>query len=70
MESELKQQSRQALQGAKEAQKRSVACQSRAEELAHHAERLCTHAQELKDDMNNAANRAQMRRDAVSSNPG
>ena len=70
MESELKQQSQQALQGAEEAQKRSIACQARAEELAHHAERSCTRAQKLKDDMNKAANRTQLRSKAVGSSQG
>lgn len=70
MESELKQQSHQALQGAKDAWKRSIACQARAEELAHHAERSCTRAQKSTDNMNGAADRAQLRRKAVDANQG
>lgn len=70
MEKELKQQSQQALQGAKGAQKRSIACQAHAEELVHHAERSSTRAQELKDDMNKAANRAQLRSKAAGANRG
>jgi len=69
MESELKQQSQQALQGAEEAQKRSMACQARAEELARHAERSCARAQKLKDNMNKAANRTQLRSKAVDPKP-
>ena len=70
MESELKRQSQQAMHGAEKAQKRSIACQARAEELAHKAVRLTTHAQELKDDMNEAANRAQLRSKVVAANQG
>lgn len=65
MESELRQQIQQAIQGAKNARTRSMACQARAEELAHCAERSSTRAQELKDDMSKAANRAQFRSNAA-----
>jgi len=66
MERGLKQ-SQQAMQDAKEAGKRWIACQARAEELAHYAERLFTRAQELKDDMNKTANRNLTRKAAAAS---
>jgi len=63
-ESPLKQQSQRACHDAQGARQRSIGAQARAEELAHHAERLFTRVQELKDNMNEAANKASLRRKA------